>query len=83
MIDRGFDNFDVESFFVLRLAQQGTSIAIEIATPEQRKQRVREAIIESGKEFVIIGAAPNGKPETYAQCFERHYREPLSRTGRN
>ncbi len=41
-----------------------------------RKTRIREAIVELGIADNIIGTVA-GKPETFRQCFERHYREPL------
>ena len=78
MIDRGFTDFDVEAFFVTRLAQHGTSITIGRTDPQIRKERIRKAILDNKREFTIIGAfAGSKKAETYQQLFERHYGEPL------
>ena len=81
MIDRGFHDFDVEAFFVTRLAQHGTSITIGRTDPKIRKDRIRKAILDNKREFTIIGQfAGSRKAETYKQLFERHYGEPLSLT---
>jgi len=83
MIDRGFHEFDVEAFFVARLAQHGTSITIGPTDPKIRKERIRKAILDNKREFTIIGQfADSKKAETYQQLFERHYGEPLSLTAK-
>ena len=78
MIDRGFHNFDVEAFFITRLAQHGTSISLGKTDPDIRKERIRDAIIDNQRECTIVGKfAGATKVETYQQLFERHYGEPL------
>jgi hypothetical protein len=42
-----------------------------------RCDRARLAITALGCDTTIIGRRPDGKPETYAQFFERLYGEPL------
>lgn len=47
------------------------------------QDRLRAAITTEGYEHVIAGRAPNGKPETLEQAFERIFGEPLiARKGR-
>lgn len=83
MIERAFNDFDVEAFFVTRLAQHGSSITIGTTNPQIRKDRIRRAIIDHKREFIIIGQfAGSKKAETYQQLFERHYGEPLSLTAK-
>lgn len=41
-------------------------------------QEIRTAILAGGCDFTIFGRAPNRKPETYAQAFERLFGEPLN-----
>jgi hypothetical protein len=83
MIDRGFHDFDVEAFFVTRLAQHGASITIGRTDTKIRKERIRKAILDNKREFTIIGQfAGSTKAETYKQLFERHYGEPLLLTAK-
>jgi hypothetical protein len=77
-----FKTFDTEMFFARRLKEHGKRCFEGITWPEVTKERIRAAIIESRVDCVIIGRAPNGKPETYAQSFERFYGEPLIPTTR-
>lgn len=72
-----FKSFDVEMFFVRRLKEHGKRCFEGVTWPEITKERIRQAIIDSKVDCGIIGRAPNGKPETYAQSFERFYQEPL------
>lgn len=72
-----FKHFDVEMYFARRLGEHGKTIFTGLSDPTITKDRIRQAIIEAGVDCTIIGRAPNGKPETYAQSFERFYGEPL------
>jgi hypothetical protein len=72
-----FKDFDIEEFLVKRLAEHRRQISAGVTDPALRRERIRTAIIEAGLECVIVGRAPGGRPETYAQAFERYYREPL------
>jgi hypothetical protein len=72
-----FKHFDVEMYFARRLGEHGKSIFTGLSDPTITKARIRQAIIDSRLDCTIIGRAPNGKPETYAQSFERFYNEPL------
>lgn len=64
-----------------RLERHGVSVFAGDTTVEQRRDRVRAAILEHGLETVIAGSRDR-KPETYAQVFERLYGEPLTGTKR-
>jgi hypothetical protein len=77
-----FKQFDVEMYFARRLADHGKRIFDGLADPDTRKQRIRAAILEARMDCTIIGRAPTGKPETYAQSFQRFYGEPLVPTTR-
>jgi hypothetical protein len=72
-----FKHFDGELFFVRRLKDHGRHVFDGITDPEERRERIRFAIIEGALESAIIGKSPAGKTETYAQAFERFYGEPL------
>lgn len=73
-----FKDFDVEQFFVRRLHDHRRKIDAGITDPDERRERIRFAIIEGHLDCAIIGRHPRTKkPETYGQCFERHYGEPL------
>jgi len=72
-----FKSFDVEMYFARRLGEHGKRIFTGLSDPTITKDRIRQAIIDSHVDCTIIGRAPNGKPETYAQSFERFYGEPL------
>jgi hypothetical protein len=78
MSNRSFDfrQFDTELFFVKRLKDHGRHIHDGITDPEERRERIRFAIIEGGLESTIIGKHA-GKSETYGHAFERYYGEPL------
>jgi hypothetical protein len=77
-----FHDFDVENWFANRLAEHGKKIFLGSTTFELRRQRIREAILERGVDYAIIGTKADGKPETYAQAFERFYSEPLHAKGK-
>lgn len=73
-----FKTFDAEEFFVKRLTDHRREIHAGVTDPATRKQRIREAILAGGLDCTIIGRNPaTKKPETYSQCYERIYGEPL------
>lgn len=72
-----FKTFDVEMYFARRLGEHGKHVFSGLSDPTITKDRIRQAIIDSRLDCTIIGRAPSGKPETYAQSFERFYSEPL------
>lgn len=41
--------------------------------------RLDACIVRNGMQAVIVGRAPDGKPENYAQAYERLYGKPLSK----
>lgn len=72
-----FADFDAETYITRRLGEHGTHVFTGFSSHDDRKLRIREAILAAGLEYVIIGRNGAGKPETYAQVFERHFGEPL------
>jgi hypothetical protein len=71
------DESDTEASLIRRLGEHGAQVFVMDVTGQARIQRYRSAILGGGLDCVIVGRAPNGKPETYAQLFERHFGEPL------
>jgi hypothetical protein len=72
-----FKDFDAEMFFVKRLGDHGRHVHDGITDRDERRERIRYAIIDGKLDCAIIGKHPSGKAETYAQAFERYYTEPL------
>jgi hypothetical protein len=63
---------------VKRLTEHRRTITAGITDRDERRERIRFAILEGGLEMTIIGRHPTTKkPETYAQAFERYYGEAL------
>jgi len=72
-----FTRFDQEMAFAKRLSEHGVTILTGRTDGDSPKSAIRAAIVGCGFDCTIFGPAPNGKPETYAQAFERIYGEPL------
>jgi hypothetical protein len=73
-----FKDFDAELYFARRLAEHRCRAFEGVTTPEITRERIRAAILEAKLDQGIIGRnSLTKKPETYAQCFERHFGEPL------
>jgi DNA-binding LacI/PurR family transcriptional regulator len=73
-----FAGFDAEMWFARRLEEHGYHVFLGATTREQRRDRIRQAIIDRGCDCVIVGKRPGtGKPETYEQAFQRFYGEQL------
>jgi hypothetical protein len=66
-------------YFVKRLTEHRRAPAEGDAST--LKERIRQAIL-TGLDCTIIGKNAAGKPETYAQSFQRFYGEPLVPTTR-
>jgi hypothetical protein len=75
-----FHHLDAEMWFVKRLRELGRNVFSGDTTPEIRKERIREAIIEGNLDLAIIGKGRGGKPETFEDCFVRLFNEPLFTT---
>lgn len=73
-----FKSFDAEEFFVKRLRDHRRTIHAGVTDTTTRKERIRAAILAGHLDCVIIGRNAAGKPETYSECFARHYGEPLA-----
>lgn len=70
-----FTAIDAESWLTQRLKDHGCDPYSGGPNPEYR-DRLRAAILDNGMQRVIVGRHA-GKPENYAQSFERLYGEPL------
>lgn len=68
-----------EAWLARRLGKHGVVVVFEgVMTADEHKERLREVIRERGLETVICARNPTtGKPDRYAQVFERLYGEPL------
>jgi hypothetical protein len=71
-----FKHLDGEIFLAKRLRDHG-AIFEGTTEPGERIERIRNAISTAGLDQTICGRAPNRRPETYAQFFERLFGEPL------
>jgi hypothetical protein len=48
-----------------------------VTTREQRRERLREEILNRGLAQVVLGRGPDGNADTYSRVFMRLYREAL------
>lgn len=71
-----YTHLEGELWFAKRLGDHGHELVFGGESPTERKQRIRQAIRDAGLEWVTAGKF-DGKPLTYAQAFERLYRERL------
>lgn len=69
-------HLDHERWLAKRLGEHGAGIFTGLTDRDVRRERIRAAIVEHGLEAVIVGRH-EGRPETYAQVFERLYGTPL------
>jgi hypothetical protein len=72
-----FEQLDGEMWLAERLGELGVRVFDGLTDRAQRIERFRAAIETVGS-HVIAGRRRDGKPETYAQVFERLYAEPLA-----
>jgi len=73
-----FQQFDAELWLIGRLGQHGIHVADGVTSPADRKERIREALVQSGKSWMIHGSKPGSKkPETYSEAFTRLFSEKL------
>jgi hypothetical protein len=49
-----------------------------VTTREDRRERIRAAIVSSGREMAIAGRAAGKSCETWAQLFQRVYGQPVN-----
>jgi hypothetical protein len=69
---------EVQFFFQRRLKEHGVTIYFYGLTDiPSRWEQIRAAIIGSQFDSVAMGKTADGKPETYAQSFERAFGAPL------
>jgi hypothetical protein len=69
-----------ESYIVKRLKEHGAFI-YPVSDSFPLKERIRRAIIDGKHDHTIIGRnSATKKCETYSECFERLYAEPLEPT---
>jgi hypothetical protein len=69
--------FDREIGFAKRFSEHGVSIFEGRTDPNERRERIRDAIIDCGLGETTIWKHADGRCETYRQAFERFYGEPL------
>jgi hypothetical protein len=85
----GFDLMDAEAWLRRRLTDHGAleglpdlkhqviEVTAGVTTTAARAERMRQVILRHNLEAVVAGGTRKGKPETYADCFERIYGELL------
>jgi hypothetical protein len=73
----GFPRLDGELWFVKRLKDHGQTVFTGTTDPDTRRERIRQAILAGNLDCTILGTNAAGKPETYAQAFERFYNVKL------
>ncbi|MHB8815022.1 MAG: hypothetical protein ACYDAE_17360, partial [Steroidobacteraceae bacterium] len=66
--------FANEYWFARRLLRYGIDISAGITSPADRLIRARRGILEKG---LAARRIVDSKPDTFADCFKRLYREPL------
>lgn len=66
---------EAEQFFLQRLHNFGAFV-YPVGPNYPLKERIREAIRQHKLDCVVIGRHDK-RAETFAQCFERYYGEPL------
>ena len=75
-----FDQLDREMWFIKRMNQHGvldaTEIFAGITDTSTRRERMRKAVLDNGLAQTTIGRR-NGREETFEDCFERLFSEPL------
>lgn len=71
-------NLEAEAWLGERLKQLGCDLYADGAVFTHFRDRVRQVILVNRLECVIVGRH-DGKPESYAQTFQRLYGEPLGK----
>ena len=66
----------IAEMWLARRLRLPLSWAAGVTTREMRRDRIRAAILERGLADATAGNA-KGRPETWAQVFQRIYRQPL------
>jgi hypothetical protein len=69
-------NLEAEAWLTERLKDHGVDLYADGPVFTHFRDRLRKVITDNRIESVIIGRR-EGKPETYAACFERLYEQPL------
>jgi hypothetical protein len=73
-----FRCLDAEAFLTRCLKEHGCETFAGVTEADERRERIRYAILGAGLDVVIVGRKAGTKnPETYAEAFERVYGEPL------
>lgn len=76
-LNLGAKQLSDELWFVGRLRDHLAQIFTGDTDPDTRRERIRRAIVNAEIQTVILGKNAAGKPETYADAFQRLYGEPL------
>lgn len=69
-------NIESEETLSLRLKDHGCDIYAG-GPYVTYADRLGTCIVRNGMQAVVVGRAPNGKPETYADCYQRLYGKAL------
>jgi predicted kinase len=71
------DLLEAETWLASRIRHHGGAVVLDGAPDaEQRRERIREAILANGLSSVLVGRK-NGRAETYSACFARLYQQKL------
>jgi hypothetical protein len=66
-----------EYYFFLILGEAGSAVIAGITTPEIRRERIREAILATGRAEEVLSASKKGLVETFAERWSRFYGMPF------
>lgn len=69
--------FEGEDYFVRALGPAGSACIAGVTTTDERRSRIRQAIIDNGRTNDVLAANKDGKNETFAQRFERFFGVPF------
>lgn len=75
-LDLKTDSVDAELWLIGRLRNHVAQIFTAETDPDTRRERLRRAIVNAELDDIIVGKH-DGKPENYAQVYERIYGVPL------
>jgi hypothetical protein len=66
-----------EYYFFLILREAGSAVLAGITTPAIRRERIREAILATGRAEEVLSANKKGLVETFAERWSRFYGLPF------
>lgn len=66
-----------EDYFIRALGLPGYACVAGVTTTDERRNRIRQAIIDNGRVNDVLAPNKDGKIETFAQRFERFFGVPF------